>query len=276
MNDKRFESYEKAKQHFGIGIPEKFVEFLNRINILAEVNDFEFNDVAYELFELLRIEGHSARYQQTPPEFFPFGSNGSDGEHFGFIIHIEDQLEYPSGFLYPMDSEGVVFIGSNTFETFQTLLTSERDDLEKYQTIVQGLNLYAEHRKTRYENISERKRPIPARKDNWHWQETSDGVGVFAPQILFHNNHVRFDEATIWKVKNVVEYFSELAHESGKSGHYGSQLYYLKELFWQEWTQYDVAVQLLKSIRNVYESLNREHLFLVTDKIINDFETRYK
>jgi hypothetical protein len=95
LNDKQY-----IRDYFDVEIPKSFIIFLEQANGFSIRNSVDIDFFLFEMFEILRIEGYSARYQQTPPEFFPFASNGNGGEHFGFIIHTIEEKDYPAGYLY--------------------------------------------------------------------------------------------------------------------------------------------------------------------------------
>ena len=66
-----------------------------------------------------------------------------------------------------------------------------------------------------------------------------------------------------------------MAFEMKKRGFYASQLYYLKELYWYEWTDYKLAKELLNQMLEPYEKLNRQHLYDMTKQIIENFYKKF-
>jgi len=58
-----------------------------------------------------------------------------------------------------------------------------------------------------------------------------------------------------------VEKFEALAEEMRYKGLYASQLFYLKEFYWNEWTNYELAKKYLGQMLLPSEKLNRQHLF---------------
>lgn len=263
---------EKAAAHFGIPMPADFLRFLDKAIAFSNQIGLPLAVLLDELFGLVRLDGYAARYQQTPPEFFPFGTNGMDGEHFGYIIHLDKELDYPAGFLGPMDFAGVSFLGEHTTEMLQTLLTREPEYLEKYQGLITVLGWTSTAGKPDYRQYQlQHKPPVPQPKDHWKWLETSDGVGVFAPDHLFQSSHVLMHTAKDL-VTSPVDYFFELAAENLKSNHWGSALYYLKEIYWEEWTNAQTAITVLTNMQKIYEYLDRAHLHHVTGQMIRDFK----
>ncbi len=272
MNLYDLHNAEKSADYFGIHLPADFLRFLDQAIAFANQNGLPLAVLLEELLGLVRLEGYAARYQQTPPEFFPFGSNGSDGEHFGYIIHLDTALDYPAAYLGPMDFEGASFLGEHTLEMLQTLLTREPAYLEKYQGLITELGLTTTPGKPDYRQYQlQHKRPVPPPKDHWKWQETSDGVGIFAPSPLFQSSHVQLPA-----VKNLVtspiDYFFELATENLKSNHWGSALYYFKEIYWENWMDAQVALTVLTNMQRIYEYLDREHLHRITGQMIHDLQ----
>lgn len=263
-----------AAGYFDFEVPDTFLHFLRKASAFAAQHEFDAEDMLFDLFELLRLEGYPARYPQTPPEFFPFGSNGSDGEQFGFVVHVEGEAEYPTGFMCPMDSEGVLFLGRNTAETLQALLTGEQECPDHYKPFLRELGLHGAGGGLRYESLRTGKRPVPEPKEGWKWLETSDGAGVFAPEHLFRESHLSTADARKF-TRNFKEYFWELAEENHAGGHFGSALYYLKELFWEEWTVDSAALEVLTFMRPLYEKLERPHLHSVTSRMITGFERNF-
>jgi len=66
-----------------------------------------------------------------------------------------------------------------------------------------------------------------------------------------------------------------LANEMKRLELYASQLYCLKELYWHEWTNSDIAKDLLTQMLEPYEKLNQPHLFDTTKWVIENFNLRY-
>ena len=224
-----------------------------------------------EIFGVCRIEGEKARYQQTPMEFFPFGSSGVDGVHYGFIIHTADQEDYPSGEICPMDDDGVILLGNNSKEIFQNLMY-EVEIFKMFPQLLSELELdKVITRNQRYNELGQGLRVAIKPRKNWTFINTSDGVGVFAETDFFMHSHItKYDNQN-----SSIEYFQDLAFEMQTLGLYASQLYYLKELYWNEWTDDKLAKELLTQMLEPYEKLNRQHLYDTTIKAIKNFDKRF-
>ncbi len=140
MTHLQFRTYDEATEYFGIKLPRQFVDNILIIDTCCLANQLDTLDTLFDTFGLLRIEGKEARYQQTPIELFPFGSIGSDGIHYGFIIHTVDKDDYPAGEICPMDDDGVVLISNTTADLFQNLLC-DHSFLDSYPNLYKDLNL---------------------------------------------------------------------------------------------------------------------------------------
>jgi hypothetical protein len=269
----QFTTYDEATEYFGIRLPRQFVNNLLIIDNFCKAEQLDTFDSLSDIFGLFRIEGNEARYRQTPIELFPFGSIGSDGIHYGFVIHTTHDDDYPAGEICPMDDDGVVLIGNNSTELFQNLLC-DNSFFDRYPTLFNQLGL------TR--NVIDRKRydrnENPLRvtikpRNGWTFMDTKDGVGVFAERKYFNKYHqTKYD--TLNRLKGVEEY-QDLAYEMKNLGFYASQLYYLKELYWYEWTNSVFAKELLTQMLEPYEKLDRQHLYDMTKWTIETFTRRY-
>src|SRR5687768_11002071 len=92
-----FQTYPEAVKHFGFAVPATFYETLKTIEKYCNDNGYDTMDVLSNLVEIVQLTGDEMPYQQTPIELFPFASTGWDGIHYGFLVHIEGQNEYPTG-----------------------------------------------------------------------------------------------------------------------------------------------------------------------------------
>ena len=268
-----FETYNDAKEYFGVNIPEYFFNSLLTIDRYCQKVGLNTLEVLFDIFGILRLEGEEARYQQTPIELFPFGSIGCDGIHYGFVIHTTNEEDFPSGEICPMDSDGVVVISSNSKSLFQNLLWNE-ENLDTFLPLIKELKLQpivAERR--RYDENGDTLRISVKPKSGWKYLGTSDGVGVLAEDKYFNIFHYeKYDKLNSHKT---IELYQNFAREMYNKELYGSQLYYLKELFWNEWGNYTLAIELLKEMLIPYEKLNREHLFDTTKHVIANFNRRF-
>jgi hypothetical protein len=273
MTTLQFKTYDEATEYFGIKLPRQFVDNILIIDNFCRVHQLDTLDILFDAFGLLRIEGNEARYQQTPIELFPFGSIGSDGIHYGFIIHTADEDDYPAGEICPMDDDGVVVISNHTTDLFQNLLC-DNSFFDSYPTLVKQLNLTNKVvDRERYDLNGNTLRVSVKPKNDWAFINTKDGGGVFAENKYF-NKHHQTKYNTLNRDKGIEEY-QNLANEMRHLGLYASQLYYLKELYWYEWTNSIIAKELLTQMLEPYEKLNRQHLYDTTKWIIETFNQRY-
>ncbi len=93
--------------------------------IHAETGEVASGDDSYfQNLTGLYLGDAECRYQQTPPEFFPFARPGVDGIHFGYLIH-DPKLgpDFAVGYLCPMESDGVKLVGGDTAEAFSVILS---------------------------------------------------------------------------------------------------------------------------------------------------------
>lgn len=268
-----FETYTEATAYFGIPVPRRFFEYLRTIDQFCQQRGYDTMDTLLDVFGILRIEGMDARYQQTPVELFPFAGTGSNGTHYGFVVHPLDEADHPSGELCPMDGDGVVVIGKHSKATFQELLWNP-DSFEPYADLLTLLELRPEEaRKERYDATGKCLRIRPAPKERWRFVDTADGAGIFADARYFAEAHA-FDYQPLYPSRSRAHY-EEVAEAMRRQGLYGSQLFYLKELYWWEWTDYTLARQYLAQMLPAYEQLNRPHLYAIAKEVLSSFDERY-
>lgn len=73
-------------RELGFNVPARFADYVAQLFEFADGHPercLEAFDATLGLFP----EGRRARYQGTPPELFPVGSTGCDGDHYGFLLH---------------------------------------------------------------------------------------------------------------------------------------------------------------------------------------------
>jgi hypothetical protein len=273
MTNLPFSTYDEATTFFDIPIPKLFFNQLTTVDTFCQSHKYDTLDVLTDLFGILRVEGKEARYQQTPIEMFPFGSTGSDGIHYGFIIHTLDTDDFPSSEICPMDSDGVIMIGNDSKYLFQNLI-SDPVAVDKYLPLLKELNLAPEvNRNKRYDQNGNGVRIKLQSRQGWQFIDTSDGAGVFAEEKYFDSFHELFTN-DISRSKTIVK-FEELANEMQHKGLYASQLFYLKELYWNEWTNYELAKKYLRQMLLAYEKLDRQHLYTAAKEVLDTFDERY-
>lgn len=261
-----FKTYDEATEYFGIKLPKLFIGNLLIIDNFCQANQLNTLDALFEIFGLLRIEGKEARYQQTPIELFPFGSTGGDGIHYGFIMHTIDEDDYPAGEICPMDDDGTVLISNATTDLFQNLLY-DNTILRDYPTQYNQLNLVKNNiDKSRYDQEGNALKISVKPREGWKFINTKDSAGVFAEDKYFNKYH-RTDYDTLNRNKKI-EVHQNLANEMKGLGFHASQLYYLKQLYWYEWTNSVIAKDLLTQMLEPYEKLNRQHLYEMTKWVI--------
>ncbi|GAB3517543.1 hypothetical protein [Emticicia fontis] len=273
MTSLPFKTHEEATEYFGIKFPKQFVDNLLTIDSFCQANQLDTFDILFDAFGLLRIEGEDARYPQTPIELFPFGSTGSNGIHYGFIIHTTEEDDYPSGEFGPMDFTGAFAIANSTADLFQNLL-HENSFLESHPDLFEKLNLTNKIIDREMFDINGNIQSVTVKpKKDWMFLHTADGAGVFAENKYFSIYHQTMRN-TLNPQKRIEEY-QNLANEMRNLGFYASQLYYLKELYWDEWTDSVMAKDLLTQMLEPYEKLNRPHLYNKTKWVIETFDQRY-
>ncbi|GAB3832360.1 hypothetical protein [Hymenobacter jeollabukensis] len=261
---------QNARSYFGAEMPAQFLAGVYQLQAAASTYGTTLEDIAWDLFGVVELGGYSLRYSQTPPELFPFARTGGDGIHYGFVMHEEGHPSYPAAEICPMDSDGAILLAHNPQELWQNLLEEDADVRARYAGLLQTLGLEAiATQKQRWRYFEAKFRAQPAARAGWHWQPTSDGVGVFAPDQYFRTRHRSYNPSAADEAAD----FQQLADDCRNEALYGSQLYYLKEAFWHTWaTSHERAVELLQAMLLPYEQLGRAHLHAVTQRLIQDFQ----
>ena len=180
---------------FGFPAPPPFVELIQTIYDVAGDSD-EAEDLYSDLLGL-RSGGASARYEEmTPPELFPIGDTGGDGEHYGYILHAPElpSDDFPMGLFVPGVHDGVRYLGRSTREAVENIVA------EKYgkaldevpagvRKVLSKLRLRIDPSKAvRVGRLEGREwRRVPPRRipRGYRHVMTSDGVGVLAPAKAF-------------------------------------------------------------------------------------------
>ena len=180
---------------FGFPAPRPFVELIQTIYEVA--GDPDEARLLYWRLLGLRSGGASARYQEiTPPELFPIGDTGGDGEHYGYILYALElpSDDFPMGLLVPGDGYGVRYLGRSTREAVENIVAYQYGDaLEEVPDDVRKV----------LSKLRIRIDPSRAHRVGWlvgnEWQRvpprqiprgyrhvmTSDGVGVLASAKAF-------------------------------------------------------------------------------------------
>ncbi len=210
-------------------------------------------------------ENGAARYQQTPPELFPFGHPGCDGVHYGLIYYetgTEDG-EYLAGQICPMDGDGVYLLGFDSKEAIENLLAFEYRDVTDdnlspiLQDLIRSLDLDVTREKAiqRYDACGNGLPLQPAIPEDWRFVPSSDGVGVLAHRDLFGPEPVFAGSYQL-----PAQTFFDHARRARESGFLGTALYYLREGFWHNWTKDQWLREFPLEMANVYAELGRPGL----------------
>jgi hypothetical protein len=260
-------------QVFGFHVPPAFV---NLMGVLYQ-ESYDDGDLCYGLFEKvfgLELAGANARYTQTPPELCPFAALGVDGVHYGYVMHAPElgADDYPVGEICPTDDEGVIFVGNNTLEASENLLSHwmEFKPEETRSTLYigekLGLHPAAEKANRRYEADGKVVPNIPA---GWHHVPSADGVGVLAPQDTFS-----------LEPYHMLPYFEpqeymHIADEMFNKGFPATALLYLREGYWYNWTNASAAQELLIRMMRTYDVLGRQFLTNVIEQKFSGYRRKH-
>jgi len=261
---------ESIAQAFGFPVPLPFAKFLITLYEFSKRD----NQNCAALFERLTgqmLDGVNARYQQTPPELFPIASMGVDGVHFGYVIHAPEVNEddYPIGEICPMDDEGVILVGNTTeeaLENFVGYVLASEDDKKQVDEILElckvlGLQPSRENNKIRYLNQGKSFPVIPKIPASWVHIPTSDGIGVLAPPDNFRHEPL----ASIENPFEPAEYLG-YADRALLDNFPATALYYLREGFWNNWTNLVAARNLSGRMVQAYVELDRPQLAEIVEQ----------
>lgn len=258
---------------FGADIPSTLLAGIDTINGYTDINRRDFH--VMDVLDVNHFDGFNLRYNSTPLELFPFATNCSGGEHFGYIIHIEGAPDYQSGFLHPIDSYHVDFLGKDTKQTLQALLTEDIAVRKEHRRLIESLGLDLDTFINRFDNCtdnssgnsSDLKPPIP---NDWKWMNSSDHIGVLAPEELF--NPLTISEKEYKRIYyNDIKKFMTLAKNDRAKGYYGTALYYLKELHFY-YPDELCLTNIFEEMIEIYGLLKRPHLVKVAMNMIERLE----
>lgn len=255
---------------FDLKLPQELLDKFLALKSFCHSRGIDFFETIFELLGVCRIEGYESRYQQTPIEFFPFGGTGCDGIHYGMICHTIEN-DYSFGEICPMDSDGVLRISDSSKNLFNNLIDFERLNFEDSLLIelIKLLGLDKE-KQDRYDKYGNTLAFMFENRMNWMFINTSDGVGIYAEKKYFAPTHL--ENKMEVRRKFSTELYESMAVKMLEKGFYASSLFYLKELYWFNWTNYDDAKRYLAEMKKSYEGLNREHLYNMTNKVLSDFD----
>jgi hypothetical protein len=239
---------ESVSAALGFTVPASFVDLVEWIYDQAKGDPYRSVDVFYERVGL-GVADDFFRYDSTPCEFFPFGDTCVDGDHYGYLVHAPELQadDYPVCHYCPMDSDGVIIAGVGTYDGIASIMSlwaksEAHPDGPGWAAAFQELG-------------SKRRKEIDVQKaihmpNGWRYQASSDGVGVLAPESFFESEEVVTLDPS-WPVER---YLGPAADAVGR-GHVATALYYLREGYWNNWTEHPVP--LCELMCDVYERLDR-------------------
>lgn len=218
-------------------VPSNFAKFIGQIYDFGNGDPEVCNSALFETIGIFPC-GQSAKYSSTPPELFPVGSTGCDGEHYGFVLHAPelDLDELPFGQICPMDYVGVSIIAATSEEgisqkAWDSLDCNRRmlqekpvsDYLIEIDRIAQATVEYCEI--TPKQSVN-RELSIPY---GWKHLPSEDVIGTLAPRSWFASKTlVEFEGWTL-------QQFMKAATDETQRGYYAAALHYLREGFWENW-----------------------------------------
>lgn len=247
-------------QELGFKVPTRFAAFVDRLFEFADGNAERCLD-SFDITLGLFPGGREVRYAGTPPELFPIGRTGCDGDHYGFLLHAPELSfdDLPFAHYCPMDSDGVVLVGS----------TAERG-LASVLSLHLSWDFVSAEEKTIIREIAQRCRfhleveghPAISVPRGWRYLPSSDGVGTLAREDLFApHTIVQFDQY------GSPTPFVEAAEAARKEGYLATALHYLREGLWFCWVMkpYDLARRMV----DVYNQMNRGKLAIELEHTMN-------
>jgi hypothetical protein len=257
---------ESLSRTFGFAVPNALISYLRALSRCAG-GDSQMTEVLFELLTGLMLDGTEARYQQTPPEFFPFASLGVDGMHYGYVIHDPQSFleDYPVGEICPMDRGGVCLVGRGTKDALENLATEVIcegvRDPEKVLHLCRKLGLEPDEEKAefRYGADGDGLPIIPDVPSGWIHVASADGIGVLAPSEQFDPKMARTTST-----RSADELLSA-AEQAFLEDFPASALYYLREGYWYNWTNNSWALRFSGLLQTVYTALDRPRLAEVVE-----------
>lgn len=259
---------------YGFSIPPVFAQFICCVqlqkrqyqNTLSEEDLIAFLSTGFTS-KILVKDSDSGRYFHTPPELFPFGRSGSDGIHYGFVVHAPELhlSDYLIGEFAPIDQIGVTLIENTTREALECLLSEALEIYEDKRSLItelaQTLNLNLAPQKVR-ENYTTPIRPhVPS---GWYFEPSGDGVGVLAPSSLWSPNTPTLKTWHFETIKSGVEIQEvdraiEEVQQSLYEKYPATALFILRELYWRS-PDLDLLEIIAPWWERTYEELDRSCL----------------
>lgn len=273
-----------SREEWAIAAPEglkKLVQFA--LNEKAKHPKFSVYDELFpgflwtgKILKLFEIEScDSGRYSLTPPELFPFGRVGLDGIHFGFVIHAPEleQQDLPIGVIDPSGLvEGVKLLGTNFEHALERLLSEALEidptDEERVYAIASLLNVHPDLDKRNLNYMEYGELIVPVIPQGWHFEPSSDGIGVLAPREAFIENS---PTCKTWSfdLPNYPYYqidaALQLAEDCLCRNSPGSALFILRELYWRS-TDDRAFIHSKELWQATYAQLNRPLLSNVIEE----------
>lgn len=232
-------------------VPSRFAKFVCQLYDFANGDRalcLDAFDAALGLFP----KGPDARYPATPPELFPVGSTGCDGDHYGFLLHAPElELdELPFCHYCPMDSDGVIVVGSSTEQGLASVMAHHlsydflsADEKKLIVDIATACNIRPQVEPNPFISVPK----------GWHFLPSSDGVGTLAPAkwfaSLFPTEYDRYQSP---------DPFVAAADVATSGGFLGTALHYLREGLWFFWSAKPFT--LAHRMVEVYNLMNRVQL----------------
>jgi hypothetical protein len=271
---KNLSSYEGISFTFGFPVPVAFAQFLSGLYEYCR-QDGKKCLALFERLTHLMLDGLDARYQQTPPEMFPFASLGVDGIHYGYLVHAPELpiQDYPVGQIAPMDRRGVTLFGNNTREALDNWVAEvidqegDEEQREELLRLSQVFGLKPDIEKARlHSGFGDYALPIrPSVPPHWRYLPSSDGVGVLAPAEKFEPRPLATVE------KHIPDEYFNAADKALANNYPATALYYLREGYWYNWTDEQAAQRFSYRLATVYTELIRPTLADIAVWRVNKF-----
>lgn len=266
---------------------KKLIEFaLSREDLEAsECDDFLFPGF-YWGGSTLKFFGFEAcdsgRYPGVPPEFFPFARLGQDGIYYGYVIHAPELSINPSiGIFDPIPCEGcegVKLLGNNFEDALDKLLSealefySTDEELQTIDAIASFLNVQPNLDKRNPRYMEYHDSILPVIPPGWHYEPSSDGIGVLAPHEAFIPNSPTCESWSFdvsqgkgYPIIQDVEAALQFTEECFERNAPASALFVLRELYWRSGDE-RLFIQSKELWKNAYSQLGRPLLSNVVEQ----------
>ncbi len=221
----------------------------------------------------LDVEPEVHIYHGTPFEFFPVGSQGGGGLEYGYLILAPElqPKDLPMVSYAPTDDFGVTWLGNNTKEGVESLLTAKFKSIHRNN--VKGLEVFDQNEKKQFlcshygitpnrdhpeidQYARLKRRYIPASiPEGWSYFSTNNGVGVLAETSTFNSalNHPEIANNNNWN-----DLFA-LAKTAFEQSYFGTALFIAHSIF-QESFLIDKYIELSRFMHKCYMQLGKELL----------------